>query len=186
MSQQGTNQAIRMAAHVERVVRRTLASPKAQEQLLRMALLVLIWIWSFSIRLVSRGVGTAVVMHRKWMLQEGRVMKERQRQMRRDNSRAAFLFHRALPNHAPPPIRARPQFSVLRYESVIHEFDPYFNYRSTIKLVQEGFHEFWVSLKPQPGGQLEPAGASSVRLCCSTPATEDYVPPDSTNPPELV
>lgn len=27
------------------------------------------------------------------------------------------------------------QFSVLRYESVIHEFDPYFNYRSTIKLV---------------------------------------------------
>lgn len=28
-----------------------------------------------------------------------------------------------------------PQFSVLRYESVIHEFDPYFNYRSTIKLV---------------------------------------------------
>eukprot|EP00878_Enallax_costatus_P017490 GHUV01018372.1.p1 GENE.GHUV01018372.1~~GHUV01018372.1.p1 ORF type:complete len:291 (+),score=59.68 GHUV01018372.1:220-1092(+) len=34
-------------------------------------------------------------------------------------------------------------FSVLRYESVIHEFDPYFNYRSTIKLVSEGFHEFW-------------------------------------------
>ncbi|GFR51879.1 hypothetical protein Agub_g14356 [Astrephomene gubernaculifera] len=34
-------------------------------------------------------------------------------------------------------------FSVLRYESVIHEFDPYFNYRSTIKLVQEGIYEFW-------------------------------------------
>ncbi|KAG2440767.1 hypothetical protein HXX76_003623 [Chlamydomonas incerta] len=34
-------------------------------------------------------------------------------------------------------------FSVLRYESVIHEFDPYFNYRSTIKLVTEGFYEFW-------------------------------------------
>jgi hypothetical protein len=32
---------------------------------------------------------------------------------------------------------------VLRYESVIHEFDPYFNYRSTIKLVQEGVYEFW-------------------------------------------
>ncbi|PNG99549.1 Dolichyl-diphosphooligosaccharide--protein glycosyltransferase subunit STT3, partial [Tetrabaena socialis] len=29
-------------------------------------------------------------------------------------------------------------FSVLRYESVIHEFDPYFNYRSTIILVQKG------------------------------------------------
>ncbi len=36
-----------------------------------------------------------------------------------------------------------PQFSVLRYESVIHEFDPYFNYRSTIKLVNEGAYEFW-------------------------------------------
>jgi hypothetical protein len=36
-----------------------------------------------------------------------------------------------------------PQFSVLRYESVIHEFDPYFNYRSTVKLVQEGAYEFW-------------------------------------------
>jgi dolichyl-diphosphooligosaccharide--protein glycosyltransferase len=31
----------------------------------------------------------------------------------------------------------------LRYESVIHEFDPWFNYRSTIKLVSEGFYEFW-------------------------------------------
>lgn len=35
------------------------------------------------------------------------------------------------------------QFSVLRYESVIHEFDPYFNYRTTIKLVTEGAREFW-------------------------------------------
>ncbi|KAJ9515404.1 hypothetical protein QJQ45_016406 [Haematococcus lacustris] len=33
--------------------------------------------------------------------------------------------------------------SVLRYESVIHEFDPWFNYRSTIKLVAEGVYEFW-------------------------------------------
>ncbi len=32
---------------------------------------------------------------------------------------------------------------MLRYESVIHEFDPYFNYRSTIKLVSEGAYEFW-------------------------------------------
>jgi hypothetical protein len=37
---------------IAEVVRRTLASPKAQEQLLRMALLVLIWLWAFSIRLV--------------------------------------------------------------------------------------------------------------------------------------
>eukprot|EP00898_Chlorokybus_atmophyticus_P005715 jgi/Chlat1/6144/Chrsp41S05700 len=34
-------------------------------------------------------------------------------------------------------------FSVLRFESVIHEFDPYFNYRSTIQLVEKGFYEFW-------------------------------------------
>lgn len=29
-------------------------------------------------------------------------------------------------------------FSVLRFESVIHEFDPYFNYRSTKYLVEQG------------------------------------------------
>ncbi len=40
---------------IAEVVRRTLASPKAQEQLLRMALLVLIWLWAFSIRLVRVG-----------------------------------------------------------------------------------------------------------------------------------
>lgn len=38
---------------ITQVVRRTLASPKAQEQLLRMALLVLIWLWAVSIRLVG-------------------------------------------------------------------------------------------------------------------------------------
>lgn len=35
------------------------------------------------------------------------------------------------PTRPTPPRLARPQP------------DPYFNYRSTIKLVQEGFHEFW-------------------------------------------
>lgn len=34
-------------------------------------------------------------------------------------------------------------FSVLRYESMIHEFDPYFNYRTTLYLTQKGFYEFW-------------------------------------------
>eukprot|EP00743_Colponemidia_sp_Colp-15_P001320 GILK01001447.1.p1 GENE.GILK01001447.1~~GILK01001447.1.p1 ORF type:complete len:784 (-),score=93.89 GILK01001447.1:230-2512(-) len=34
-------------------------------------------------------------------------------------------------------------FSVIRYESVIHEFDPYFNYRTTQYLAREGFYEFW-------------------------------------------
>src|SRR5688572_3397259 len=39
-------------------------------------------------------------------------------------------------------------FSVLRFESVIHEFDPYFNYRTTRYLVEEGayaFHNFFDS-----------------------------------------
>ncbi|KFH11114.1 putative oligosaccharyl transferase stt3 protein [Toxoplasma gondii VAND] len=35
------------------------------------------------------------------------------------------------------------QFAVIRYESVIHEFDPYFNYRTTTYLAKEGFYEFW-------------------------------------------
>lgn len=34
-------------------------------------------------------------------------------------------------------------FSVLRYESMIHEFDPYFNYRTTLFLTEKGFYEFW-------------------------------------------
>lgn len=34
-------------------------------------------------------------------------------------------------------------FSVLRYESMIHEFDPYFNYRTTLYLTKNGFYEFW-------------------------------------------
>ncbi|KAJ1921567.1 oligosaccharyl transferase stt3 subunit [Mycoemilia scoparia] len=34
-------------------------------------------------------------------------------------------------------------FSVIRYESVIHEFDPWFNYRVTMNLVRDGFYEFW-------------------------------------------
>ena len=34
-------------------------------------------------------------------------------------------------------------FSVIRYESVIHEFDPWFNFRSTQFLVQNGIYKFW-------------------------------------------
>lgn len=34
-------------------------------------------------------------------------------------------------------------FSVIKYESVIHEFDPYFNYRAAQFLIKEGFYEFW-------------------------------------------
>ncbi|KAI8022624.1 Dolichyl-diphosphooligosaccharide--protein glycosyltransferase subunit STT3A [Camellia lanceoleosa] len=34
-------------------------------------------------------------------------------------------------------------FSVIKYESVIHEFDPYFNYRVTQYLIKNGIHDFW-------------------------------------------
>ena len=33
-------------------------------------------------------------------------------------------------------------FSVIRYESIIHEFDPWFNYRATKILVEKGYYEF--------------------------------------------
>ncbi|KYR02575.1 oligosaccharyl transferase [Tieghemostelium lacteum] len=55
-------------------------------------------------------------------------------------------------------------FSVLRYESVIHEFDPYFNFRSTKYLVAEGFYNFlnwfdensWYPLGRIVGGTIYP------------------------------
>ncbi|KAL7134826.1 hypothetical protein ABFS83_11G051200 [Erythranthe nasuta] len=34
-------------------------------------------------------------------------------------------------------------FSVIKYESVIHEFDPYFNYRVTQFLIKSGVYDFW-------------------------------------------
>uniref|UniRef100_A0A7S1XDK1 dolichyl-diphosphooligosaccharide--protein glycotransferase n=1 Tax=Compsopogon caeruleus TaxID=31354 RepID=A0A7S1XDK1_9RHOD len=34
-------------------------------------------------------------------------------------------------------------FSVIRYESIIHEFDPWFNFRSTKVLVDQGSYAFW-------------------------------------------
>ena len=34
-------------------------------------------------------------------------------------------------------------FSVIKYESVIHEFDPYFNYRVTRFLSEKGFYDTW-------------------------------------------
>lgn len=55
-------------------------------------------------------------------------------------------------------------FSVLRYESVIHEFDPYFNYRTTKYLTEEGFYSFhnwfddraWYPLGRIIGGTIYP------------------------------
>lgn len=34
-------------------------------------------------------------------------------------------------------------FSIIRYESVIHEFDPWFNFRTTKFLTEKGVYEFW-------------------------------------------
>ncbi|TFK69092.1 oligosaccharyl transferase STT3 subunit [Pluteus cervinus] len=34
-------------------------------------------------------------------------------------------------------------FAVVNFESVIHEFDPWFNYRATRVLASKGFYEFW-------------------------------------------
>ncbi|KAJ3338734.1 oligosaccharyl transferase stt3 subunit [Gonapodya sp. JEL0774] len=34
-------------------------------------------------------------------------------------------------------------FSVIRFESIIHEFDPWFNYRATQKLTDDGYYDFW-------------------------------------------
>jgi len=55
-------------------------------------------------------------------------------------------------------------FSVLRFESVIHEFDPWFNFRSTRFLVEEGFYNFhnwfdnmsWYPLGRFIGGTVYP------------------------------
>ncbi|XP_026471674.1 dolichyl-diphosphooligosaccharide--protein glycosyltransferase subunit STT3A isoform X1 [Ctenocephalides felis] len=55
-------------------------------------------------------------------------------------------------------------FSVLRFESVIHEFDPYFNYRTTKYLADNGFYSFhnwfddraWYPLGRIIGGTIYP------------------------------
>lgn len=55
-------------------------------------------------------------------------------------------------------------FSVLRFESVIHEFDPYFNYRTTRYLTEQGFYNFhnwfddraWYPLGRIIGGTIYP------------------------------
>lgn len=55
-------------------------------------------------------------------------------------------------------------FSVLRFESVIHEFDPYFNYRTTQYLTEKGFYDFhnwfddraWYPLGRIIGGTIYP------------------------------
>ena len=55
-------------------------------------------------------------------------------------------------------------FSIVRFESVIHEFDPWFNYRTTKNLVEHGFYDFvnwfdelsWYPLGRVVGGTVYP------------------------------
>ncbi|ODQ79160.1 glycosyltransferase family 66 protein [Babjeviella inositovora NRRL Y-12698] len=55
-------------------------------------------------------------------------------------------------------------FSVIRFESIIHEFDPWFNYRATKYLVENNFNDFlnwfddrtWYPLGRVTGGTLYP------------------------------
>lgn len=55
-------------------------------------------------------------------------------------------------------------YSVIRFESIIHEFDPWFNFRATKRLANEGFYSFlnwfdnrtWYPLGRVTGGTLYP------------------------------
>ena len=55
-------------------------------------------------------------------------------------------------------------FSVIRYESIIHEFDPWFNYRATHYMVENGYYNFlnwfderaWYPLGRIVGGTVYP------------------------------
>ncbi|KAG4075910.1 hypothetical protein HA402_003736 [Bradysia odoriphaga] len=55
-------------------------------------------------------------------------------------------------------------FAVIRFESIIHEFDPWFNYRATAYMVQHGFYDFlnwfderaWYPLGRIVGGTVYP------------------------------
>jgi len=55
-------------------------------------------------------------------------------------------------------------FAIIRYESIIHEFDPWFNYRATAKMTTMGFYDFinwfdetaWYPLGRVVGGTVYP------------------------------
>jgi hypothetical protein len=64
-------------------------------------------------------------------------------------------------------------FSVVKYESVIHEFDPYFNFRVTVYLTKEGFYNLWnwfddrtwYPLGRVVGGTVYPVREFTVESC---------------------
>jgi dolichyl-diphosphooligosaccharide--protein glycosyltransferase len=55
-------------------------------------------------------------------------------------------------------------FAVIRFESIIHEFDPWFNYRATYQMVTTNFYDFlnwfdelaWYPLGRIVGGTVYP------------------------------
>jgi dolichyl-diphosphooligosaccharide---protein glycosyltransferase len=70
-------------------------------------------------------------------------------------------------------------FSVVKYESVIHEFDPYFNYRVTQFLTKEGLYNLWnwfdsrtwYPLGRVVGGTVYPVRSCSRQSPASTVST---------------
>ncbi|KAL3651185.1 Dolichyl-diphosphooligosaccharide--protein glycosyltransferase subunit stt3a [Castilleja foliolosa] len=61
---------------------------------------------------------------------------------------SSVSFSHSVPSMAAPetsnPTNLRRAFgNVIKYESVIHEFDPYFNYRVTQFLTKSGVYDFW-------------------------------------------
>jgi len=61
-------------------------------------------------------------------------------------------------------------FSVIRFESIIHEFDPWFNYRSTAYMTENGFYNFlnwfdelaWYPLGRIVGGTVYPGKENNL------------------------
>lgn len=56
-------------------------------------------------------------------------------------------------------------FSVVRYESVIHEFDPWFNFRTTRYLVEEGFYAFHNCQSRRGKQTAQRVGSARDRFC---------------------
>ncbi|WFD31507.1 dolichyl-diphosphooligosaccharide--protein glycotransferase [Malassezia sp. CBS 17886] len=53
-------------------------------------------------------------------------------------------------------------FAVVRYESIIHEFDPWFNFRATKVLTEDGYYRFWNWFDPTAWYPLGRAAGGTV------------------------
>ena len=54
-------------------------------------------------------------------------------------------------------------FAVERYGRVIHEFDPWFNFRATEYMVANGWDKFQVRARAAPGARAAPLPRRSAR-----------------------